>query len=185
MSSLASGSADRAGRSRRHCSGLAARRWRGLPRPDLRRGLIGLAAALGMILAGNFALTGTVFISKSGSVFVFARLMQDGIVQRLLKDTCPPAGNEQWQLCPYKNRLPQQCQCLVVGRGQPVPCPGRLCRQGAAGRRQPHHRGKREALSADEPEGGGVRLRCCNFWSSRPATASSRSSPSWRPVSSI
>ena len=72
---------------------LAARRWHDLPRPDLRRGLIGLAAALGVILAGNFALTGTVFISKSGSVFVFARLMQDGIVQRLLKDTCPPAGD--------------------------------------------------------------------------------------------
>jgi hypothetical protein len=94
---------------------LACRRWRDLPKPDLRRGLIGLAAALGMILAGNFALTGTIFISKSGSVFVFARLMQDGIVQRLLKDTCPPAGNIAWQLCPYKSRLPYNANAWLWG----------------------------------------------------------------------
>ncbi len=134
--------------------GLAARRWRGLPRPDLRRGLIGLVAAVGMILAGNFVLTGTVFISRSGSVFVFARLMQDGIVQRLLKDTCPPAGDMRWKLCPYKNRLAGQCQCLAVGRGQRISRPGRLYQQGAAGRRQPHDPGKPETLSADEPQGG-------------------------------
>ena len=94
---------------------LAARRWPGLPRPDLKRGLIGLLAALAIILAGNFALTGTVFISRSGSVFVFARLMQDRIVQRLLKDTCPPAGEMRWELCPYKNRLPANANAWLWG----------------------------------------------------------------------
>ena len=96
---------------------LAARRWRKLPRPDLRRGLIGLGTALVIILAGNFALTGTIFISKSGSVFVFARLMQDGIVQRLLKDTCPPAGDMHWELCTYKNRLPKNANAWLWGTG--------------------------------------------------------------------
>jgi hypothetical protein len=97
---------------------LVARRWRKLPRPDMRRGLISLGTALGIILAGNFVLTGTVFISKSGSVFVFARLMQDGIVQRLLKDTCPPAGNEPWKLCPYKNRLPRNANAWLWGASE-------------------------------------------------------------------
>jgi hypothetical protein len=96
---------------------FSARWWRGAPRPDMRRGLIGLGAALGVILAGNFALTGTIFLSKSGSVFVFARLMQDGIVQRLLKDTCPPAGNEAWKLCPYRNRLPRNANAWLWGTG--------------------------------------------------------------------
>lgn len=94
---------------------LATRRWRSLPRPDLRGGLTGLAAALGIILLGNFVLTGTIFISRSGSVFVFARLMQDGIVQRLLKDTCPPAGNMHWELCPYRNRLPVNANAWLWG----------------------------------------------------------------------
>ncbi len=84
---------------------LLVRRWPALPKPNLRRGLIGLATALGLIVTGNFVLTGNLFISKSGSVFVFARLMQDGIVKRLLNDTCPPAGSIDWRLCAYKNRL--------------------------------------------------------------------------------
>jgi hypothetical protein len=92
-----------------------ARRRRGLPRPDIRRGLTGLVAALGIILAGNFVLTGTIFISRSGSVFVFARLMQDRIVQRLLQDTCPPTGGMHWQLCPYKNRLPANANAWLWG----------------------------------------------------------------------
>ena len=35
-------------------------------------------------------------------MFVFARLMQDGIVKRLLDETCPQSG---YRLCAYKNRL--------------------------------------------------------------------------------
>jgi hypothetical protein len=86
-----------------------------LPRPDLRRGFIGLAAALALIVAGNLVLTGHVFISKSGSAFLFARLMQDGIVQRLLHDTCPPAGDAKWRLCASKNRLPRNANSWLWG----------------------------------------------------------------------
>jgi hypothetical protein len=42
------------------------------------------------------------FLTRSGSVFVFARLMQDGIVKRLLDETCPQSG---YQLCAYRNHL--------------------------------------------------------------------------------
>jgi hypothetical protein len=96
---------------------LARRRWRGLPKPNLRRGVIGLVTALGLIVTGNFVLTGNLFISKSGSVFVFARLMQDGIVKRLLNDTCPPAGDINWRLCAYKNRLSTSANGWLWGAG--------------------------------------------------------------------
>src|SRR5258708_6109135 len=95
----------------------AARRHKALPRPDLKRGLIGLVTALCLIVAGNFVLTGKLFISKSGSVFLFARLMQDGIVQRLMNDTCPPAGAMNWRLCAYKNRLPKSANAWLWGEG--------------------------------------------------------------------
>jgi len=72
---------------------------------NLRRGLLGLVAALCLIVAGNFVMTGNLFLSRSGSVFLFARLMQDGIVKRLMNDTCPPAGTINWRLCAYKDRL--------------------------------------------------------------------------------
>ncbi|MCP5410930.1 MAG: hypothetical protein H6924_02120 [Alphaproteobacteria bacterium] len=92
--------------------------WRvvpGLPKPSLYGGLSGLAVALVLIVAGNFAMTGDVFISKSGSVFVFARLMQDGIVKRLLDDTCPPDGNATYRLCAYKNRLKRRADAWLWG----------------------------------------------------------------------
>jgi hypothetical protein len=84
---------------------------------DLRRGLIGLVTALSLIVAGNFVLTGKLFISKSGSVFLFARLMQDGIVKQLLNDTCPPAGDINWRLCAYKNRLATSANGWLWGAG--------------------------------------------------------------------
>ena len=96
---------------------LALRRHRDLPRPNLKRGLMGLAVALSLIVAGNFVLTGKLFISKSGSVFIFARLMQDGIVKRLLNDTCPPAGDVNWRLCAYKNRLATSANGWLWGAG--------------------------------------------------------------------
>ncbi len=93
-----------------------AARWRPvLPRADLKRGVIALAVSLGLIVAGNFVLTGKLFLSKSGSVFLFARLMQDGIVQRLMDDTCPPAGSENWRLCSFKNRLPKSANAWLWG----------------------------------------------------------------------
>jgi len=80
----------------------AARFWPFLPQLRLRSALASLGLALALLLASNFALARSLFISRSGSVFVFARLMQDGIVQRLLDDTCPQSG---YKLCAYKNRL--------------------------------------------------------------------------------
>jgi hypothetical protein len=94
---------------------VAARRLSWLPRPRLKQGLAGLAAGIGLIVAGNFALTGTIFLSKSGSVFVFARLMQDGIVQKLMADTCPPAGDTAWRLCAYRRKLPRNANAWLWG----------------------------------------------------------------------
>ncbi len=84
--------------------------------PSLRWGLAGLGVALLVIVAGNFAMTGRVFlVNKSGSVFVFARLMQDGIVRRLLDETCPPAGRATYRLCDYKNRLKHRADAWLWG----------------------------------------------------------------------
>ncbi|MFO1248961.1 MAG: hypothetical protein U1E93_12250 [Alphaproteobacteria bacterium] len=93
-----------------------AARW-GLPKPDLKRGAIGLVTGIALIVVGNFVLTGNLFISKSGSVFVFARLMQDGIVKRLLNDTCPPVGDMHWRLCEYKNHLATNANAWLWGAG--------------------------------------------------------------------
>jgi hypothetical protein len=94
---------------------LLSRRNRGLPAPRLKHGVIVLATALAMIVAGNFVLTGKFFISKSGSVFVFARLMQDGIVKRLMDETCPPNGSATYKLCGYKAKLDMRADAWLWG----------------------------------------------------------------------
>ena len=83
-----------------------------LPRPRLKSAAAAFAIALGLILASNLALAQSLFISRAGSVFVFARLMQDGIVQRLLHDTCPGSG---YQLCPYQRQLPHNANAWLWG----------------------------------------------------------------------
>lgn len=74
----------------------------GLPRPSLFP-LAVLGLGLSLVLAGNFELTHSLFVSRSGPVFVFSRLLQDGIVKRLLDERCPKAG---YALCKYKDMLP-------------------------------------------------------------------------------
>ncbi len=84
-----------------------------LPRPDIKSAGMALALSLALILSANAALARSVFISRSGSVFLFARLMQDGIVQRLLDETCP---GSHYYLCPYRDRLPHNANAWLWGQ---------------------------------------------------------------------
>jgi hypothetical protein len=94
-----------------------ARRWLPqLPRPRLLPCLSAVLLALTMTVTANYAWTRDVFVSRAGHVFLLARLMQDGIVQRLLDDTCRPAGQPQpYTLCPYRARLPRNANAWLWG----------------------------------------------------------------------
>jgi hypothetical protein len=83
-----------------------------LPAPSLLPGLWALVLALLLTVASNYALARSVFISRSGPVFVFARLMQDGIVQKLMDDTCPGSG---YRLCAYRKHLPRNANEWLWG----------------------------------------------------------------------
>jgi hypothetical protein len=89
-----------------------------LPRPRLRPGFAALLLSLAMVVAANYAYTRTIFVSRAGSVFLLARLMQDGIAQRLLADTCPPPGSPEkppYSLCPYGAKLPRNANAWLWG----------------------------------------------------------------------
>lgn len=85
-------------------------------RPRLAMPALSCALGLVLILASNFAFTGQVFVSRAGPAFVFARLLQDGIVMRLLDDTCPQS---HYRLCAYKDVLPRTAVQWLWGRGSP------------------------------------------------------------------
>ena len=64
--------------------------------------LSALLLSLALIFAANYVLTRQIFLTRAASPFVFARLMQDGIIKRLLDDTCPQSG---YSLCTSRGRL--------------------------------------------------------------------------------
>jgi hypothetical protein len=89
-----------------------------MPVPKMWPCLLALLLSLTMMMAANYAFTRTIFVSRAGSVFLLARLMQDGIAQRLLADTCPPPGSlakPPYSLCRYGARLPHNANAWLWG----------------------------------------------------------------------
>jgi len=75
-----------------------------LARP--RPGLPALALATGLVLAplSNLAITGTFAFTPGGSSFLFARLVQSGVIDRYLTDRCPDPA---LKLCAFRDDLPE------------------------------------------------------------------------------
>lgn len=77
-------------------------------------GLPALVFALSLLalVTSNFLRTGEIFVSRAGPAFVLGRLIQDGIAQRLLDDTCPGSG---YRLCAFKDTLPKTANDYLWG----------------------------------------------------------------------
>lgn len=74
-------------------------------RPLKAAALPGLAIALGLasIPAVHYAETGRAYLNKGGELFLFARLVEDGIVGRYLNENCPLPDTV---LCAFRDQLP-------------------------------------------------------------------------------
>jgi hypothetical protein len=105
------------------CAGAlwtARRRMRELPQPKLWPACSALGLSIVLLLAANYGFTRDIFVSRAGSVFVLARLMQDGIVQRLMAESCRPPGEIQpYTLCAYRTRMPRNANAWLWGEHSP------------------------------------------------------------------
>jgi hypothetical protein len=79
-------------------------------KPVLVSSVASLVLAIALVLSANYDLTHEWFISRTGPFFVFARMLQDGLVQRLLTDTCPKSS---YQLCMFKDKLPNRADAWL------------------------------------------------------------------------
>jgi len=95
---------------------LAALIWHELPKPHLVLPAMVFLTGLGLVLAANYSLTHKVFVSRSGAVFLAARLMGDGVVTRTLHDICP---TRPLKLCAYKDKLPPTADDYLWGTSSP------------------------------------------------------------------
>src|SRR5690349_2456283 len=62
-----------------------------LPRPQTGLAIASLIIAISALVACTFYYTGQLFLSRSGAIFLEARLMGDGLVEPVLDTTCPKA----------------------------------------------------------------------------------------------
>lgn len=86
------------------------------PRATLLAPALATLLGFALVFAGNYHFTRSVFISRAGSVFVFARMLQDGLVKQVLNDTCPQS---HYALCAYRNALPDRADKWLWGPRTP------------------------------------------------------------------
>ena len=95
---------------------LARKIWAWLPMPRLSLAVCSFALGLCLVIAANYGYTREIYVSRTGSVFLFARMMQDGIIKRLLDETCPTAG---YEICPYRDRLKPRADAWLWDNDSP------------------------------------------------------------------
>ena len=87
-----------------------------LPRPILAWPAIALAAGIVLALVSNFAIAGQLRFTPGGTSFLFARLIQDGIVTRYLDEHCP---DPSIRLCAYRGEMPNTADGWLWGNDTP------------------------------------------------------------------
>lgn len=97
---------------------LAPAVWRNrsvLPQATASIPVMCFAFGLSLVLAANYSLTHRVFVSRSGPVFVFARMMQDGLVKRFLDEECPTEKiwSPKYKLCKFRHQLPTNADAYL------------------------------------------------------------------------
>lgn len=84
------------------------------PRVQLVLPISSLGLSLCLIFSANYLYTRHIFVSRAGPVFMFARMLQDGVVQKLLNETCPSSN---YALCRYRAVLPHRADKWLWGPG--------------------------------------------------------------------
>lgn len=111
---------------------LAALHWKGLrlPKPTLLMPALTVAVGLSLVVGSNYFIVrdnpkieNKFFVSRSGSFFLAARLMGDGVVKKTLYDLCP---THRLMLCPYKDNLPKTADNFLWGPESPFNKIGRF-----------------------------------------------------------
>jgi hypothetical protein len=85
-----------------------------LPKARLMVAAGSVAAGIALCPISNFAITGNFAFTPGGSSFLFARLVEDGIVARYLGERCP---DPSLRICGYHRDLPDNTDDWLWGNG--------------------------------------------------------------------
>jgi hypothetical protein len=86
------------------------------PRARIALPSVSFVFALLLVLVANHELTDRYFISRSGSVFAFARMLQDGLIKPELDKRC---ATSHLVLCRYERQLPDRADAFLWDADSP------------------------------------------------------------------
>jgi hypothetical protein len=86
----------------------------GPARPRVCAPIAAAVAGIALAIGSNLAIAGHFALTPGGSTFLFARLLQDGIVARYLGEHCP---DPTIRLCAYRAELPVSADDWLWGHG--------------------------------------------------------------------
>jgi hypothetical protein len=106
------------GRNRQHpiSAWLARRRVRLAPR-GIGFAVVAVWSGLVLQAAGNFIVTGRIALNADGEIFLFARMIEDGMAGDVLSEECPRAD---WNLCQYRDALPSYAEGFLFNPDSPL-----------------------------------------------------------------
>jgi hypothetical protein len=99
-----------AGMSAVHASAWLARRWLRLAPRGVGFAVVAVSSGLILQMTGNFIVTGRIALQADGEIFLFARMIEDGMAGDVLSEECPRAD---WKLCQYRDALPPYAEAFM------------------------------------------------------------------------
>jgi hypothetical protein len=82
--------------------------------------LVALAATcsgLALLLVTDGFVAGRFVATPGGNVFLLGRLLEDGMLDKILAEECP---RSDWQLCSFRNRLPGYAEAFIWDANSPL-----------------------------------------------------------------
>jgi hypothetical protein len=79
--------------------------------------IVAVWSGLALQAAGNFVVTGRMALQADGDIFLFARMVEDGMAGDVLSEECPRAG---WKLCQYRDALPSYAEGFLFDPDSPL-----------------------------------------------------------------
>lgn len=83
-----------------------------VPRRGMQHALTAVVLGVAMTLAANFMVAGRIAWTPGGYGILFGRMLQDGIVDRYLRDHC---REMPLKLCPFRHQLPSDADAFLWG----------------------------------------------------------------------
>ncbi len=74
-------------------------------------------AGLVVLLAGNFVVAGRIALPSEGDIFLFGRMVEDGMAGEILAEECP---RPDWRLCDYRAALPGYQEAFIFDADGPL-----------------------------------------------------------------